>query len=159
MKVYLASFFDTRTRIRPYADQIWHKGHEVVSSWLNETAKPELMTKEEFWKKLAIKDLAEVKQADMIIVDTLDVTPRGGREVEYGFALAHFQTKHAWIVGPVRNVFHELADKRFDSWEECLNAIPTIANNAPNPVVVSPARDLLTPVNTLAFTTTHGDPF
>lgn len=133
MKIYVASFFDTRTRIRPFADQLWHKGHELTSSWLNETAKPEGMSKEVFWRKLAIKDLAEVKQADMIIVDTLDITPRGGREVEYGFALAHFQTKHSYIVGPVRNVFHELADRRFDTWEECLEAIPTIANDAPNP--------------------------
>ena len=144
MDVYIASWFDTRIRLREPADQIWRKGHTVVSSWLNETAKPELMTKQEFWKKLAIKDLAEVKQADLIIVDTLDITPRGGREVEYGFALAHFQTKNAWIVGPIRNVFHELADRRFDSWEEALEAIPSVANDAPNPIV-------LTPVN--------GDPF
>mgnify|MGYP001583314411 CR=1 FL=1 len=135
MNIYVAGFFDTRYRLRPYADQMWHKGHSVVSSWLNETQKPDLMSKEIFWKKLAIKDLAEIKQADMIIVDTLDITPRGGREVEYGFALAHFQTKHCWIVGPVRNVFHELADKRFDNWDDCLIDIPNVTNNPVNPIV------------------------
>lgn len=153
MKIYVASFFDTRTRIRPYADQLWHKGHELTSSWLNETAKPDGMSKEVFWKKLAIKDLAEVKQADMIIVDTIDVTPRGGREVEYGFALAHFQTKHAWIVGPVRNVFHELADQRYDNWDDLLSAIPSVANDAPNPIVVASTDAVLTGVNQ------NGDPF
>ncbi len=135
--MYIASWFDTRVRLRPVADSLWHKGHEVVSSWINETAKPEGMTQQEFWKKLAIKDLAEVKQADMIIVDTLDITPRGGREVEYGFALAHFQTKMCWIVGPVRNVFHELADRRFDNWDDALAAIPNVRNDPPNPVVLA----------------------
>lgn len=133
MKIYIASFFDTRQRIRPFADQLWTKGHEVVSSWLNETAKPDGMSKQEFWRKLAIKDLAEVKQADCIILDTLDITPRGGREVEFGFALAHFQTKSIWLVGPVRNVFHELVDRRFDTWEQLILDVPTITHDLPNP--------------------------
>lgn len=126
MKVYIASFFDTRLRIRPYADVLWHKGYEVVSTWLNEVAKPEAMTTEEFWRKLAIKDLAEIKSADILILDTLDVTPRGGREVEYGFALAAFQGKLVYIVGPVRNVFHTLADRRFASWDKLVEELPEV---------------------------------
>ena len=141
MKLYIASFFDTRQRLRPYAEQLWHKGHEIVSSWLNETAKPAHMSKDEFWKKLAIKDLAEIKQADLLIIDTVDITPRGGREVELGFALAHFQTKSTWLVGPVRNVFHELVDRRFDSWEDVVEALPDIAEK---PTSSSPATEIPT---------------
>lgn len=133
IKVYCASFFDTRERIRKEAEKLWGKGHEVVSSWLNEVSRPEHMSTKEFWKKLAMKDLAEIKQADLLIIDTFDVTPRGGREVEYGFALAHFQGKSTWLVGPVRNVFHELADRQYDSWETLMRDIPDINKKAENP--------------------------
>jgi len=104
-------------------------GHEVVSTWLDEVAKPAGMTQETFWRKLAVKDLAEVKACDLLIADTMDVTPRGGREVEFGFALGGHQSKHVFIVGPVRNVFHTLADIRFESWDECLNYVDTKLNN------------------------------
>lgn len=122
MKIYIASFFDTRERLRPIRDRLWKLGHEVVSSWIDEAPRVEGMTEDEFFRKTAIKDLAEVKQADLLIVDTLDVSPRGGggREVEYGFALGHFQTKLTYHVGPIRNIFHWLADKHFDTWEDCL---------------------------------------
>lgn len=127
MKIYIASFFDTRERLRPYRDQLWKLGNEVVSTWLDETAKPEGMTHDEFWRKLAMKDVAEVKSADLLIVDTIDQTPRGGREVELGVALGAFQQKLVYIVGPVRNVFHELADRRFENWEACIQRIAEIS--------------------------------
>lgn len=126
MRIYVASFFDTRARLRPHADTLWHRGYEVVSSWLNEITKPSHMTTEEFWRKLARKDLAEIQSADLVIVDTLDVTPRGGREVEMGYALARHQATSVWLVGPVRNVFHELADRRFENWVQVLKALPAI---------------------------------
>jgi len=138
MKVYIASFFDTRNRIRPYADELWKRGHEVVSTWLNETSRPEGMTTDEFWKKLAIKDLAEINAADLLILDTIDVTPRGGREVELGFALGRFQGKSIYMVGPVRNVFHMLVDRRYDSYEALLADIPNITKANENPAPMSP---------------------
>jgi hypothetical protein len=63
----------------------------------------------------------DVKRADCLISFTEDLTvpntSRGGRHVEFGLALA--LAKLCYIVGPVENVFHELADKRFMTWEEC----------------------------------------
>ena len=138
MKIYIASFFDTRSRIRPYADKLWAKGHEVVSTWLNEVARAEGMTTEEFWKKLAVKDLAEVNAADLLILDTTDVTPRGGREVELGFALGRFQSKSVYMVGPVRNIFHTLVDRRFDSWDGLVAALPDVTKPSDNPKPMSP---------------------
>lgn len=128
MKIYIASFFDTRKRIRPYADTLWAKGHEIVSTWLNEVSKPEMMATEIFRKKLAMKDIAEVNDADLVILDTLDITPRGGREVEFGFALGRFQSKIIYRVGPVRNIFHTLCDNSFDNWDELLDKIPSNIN-------------------------------
>ena len=129
MKIYMAGFFDTRERMRPLRDQIWKLGHEVVSTWLDEVKYPETMDREIFFKKLALRDLAEIRSADLIIMDTIDETPRGGREVELGFALGRFQSIEIWIVGPLRNVFHRLADLHFVNWDECLewlNPTPTI---------------------------------
>jgi len=121
MKIYVASFFETKKRLQEPKNALWEMGYNITSSWLNEIPKADFIpTKEIFWKKLAMKDLAELNAADAIILDTIDVNPRGGREVEFGFALGCWQTKLVCIVGPYRNVFHTLADKQFDSWEDCL---------------------------------------
>lgn len=119
-RIYIASFFDTRTRLRPVRDELWKMGYEVTSTWLDETAKPAGMSTQEFFKKLAVKDIAEIQKADILAIDTFDITPRGGREVEYGIALGQFQSKLLYVIGPKRNIFHELADQWFDSWEGCL---------------------------------------
>ena len=138
MKVYYAGFFDSQKRIRAEADKMWLKGHEVCSTWLYETSRPEGMTTDEFWKKLAIKDLAEINAADLLVLDTIDVTPRGGREVELGFALGRFQGKSIYMVGPVRNVFHTLVDRKFDSYEDLMKDIPDITKPSENPAPMSP---------------------
>jgi hypothetical protein len=119
-KIYIASFFNTRARIRSMRDELWKLGYEITSSWLDETPKPQGMDLHDFFRKLAIKDIAEIQRADILIIDTIDVTPRGGREVEFGIALGQFQNKWLFLVGPKRNVFHELVDQAFDDWEACL---------------------------------------
>jgi hypothetical protein len=93
------------------------------------------MTTEEFWKKLAIKDLAEINAADLLILDTQDVTPRGGREVELGFALGRFQSKNIYLVGPIRNVFHTLVDRWFDDWDNLLSSLPSVDKQPENPIL------------------------
>ena len=84
------------------------------------------MDEETFFRKLALRDLAEIRSADLIIVDTFDVTERGGREVEFGFALGRFQGIETWIVGPMRNVFHRLADLVFDDWAQALEFLTPV---------------------------------
>ena len=140
MRVYFAGFFDSQKRIKAEADKMWEKGHEVCSTWLYETSRPEGMTTDEFWKKLAIKDLAEINAADLLILDTIDVTPRGGREVELGFALGRFQGKSIYMVGPVRNVFHTLVDRKFDSYEDLMKDIPDITKPSENPKPMNPQQ-------------------
>lgn len=124
-KIYIASFFNTRQRLRPIRDELWKLGYEITSTWLDETAKPHGMKLHEFFRKLAIKDIAEIYRADILIIDTIDVTPRGGREVEFGVALGSFQNKLLYLVGPTRNVFHELVDQAFVDWDECLHFMKT----------------------------------
>jgi hypothetical protein len=121
MKVYIAGQFESRKRLRPYADKMWDLGHEVVSSWLNEVQKPEHMSHAEFMKKLAIKDIAEIQAADLLVLDTIKMSTRGGASTEFGLALHAFQAKLVWIVGPQRSVFHYLADKTFKNWAQALS--------------------------------------
>ena len=120
MKVYLAAKFERRHEIRPIRDALWKMGHEVVSTWFDEVARMEDMPIDTFYKKLALKDIAQIESADLFILDTEVPSERGGKEVEYGYAIGQFQRIMVWIVGPARNVFHQLADRRFNTWTECL---------------------------------------
>lgn len=74
---------------------------------------PEGMSTDVFFRKLAVKDLAEIRSADVFVLFTDDVSERGGKEVEFGFALGRFQGVLIYIVGPKRNVFHQLCDTQF----------------------------------------------
>ncbi len=122
-RVYIAAQFESRLRIRPQADKLWNMGYEIVSSWLNECARPPGMTHPEFMRKLAMKDLAEIQSADLLIQDTFKMSTRGGAATEWGIALRSYQSKLLWVVGPVRSVFHYLADQHFESWDACLKTL------------------------------------
>ena len=118
MKIYISAGFNERERLRAHRDVLWSLGHDVVSSWLDECKQPEGMTHETFYKKLAVKDVAEVFSADLVIVDFIGPTTSGGRDVEYGVALGRHQRTQLWIVGHPerRSPFHELADAEFADW-------------------------------------------
>jgi hypothetical protein len=125
-RIYIAAQFESRLRIRPYAHKIWAMGYDVVSSWLNETSRPPGMSNPEFMRKLAMKDIAEIQSADLLIQDTFKMSSRGGAATEFGIALRAYQSKLLWVVGPVRSVFHYLNDRQFDSWAACLKALKGI---------------------------------
>ncbi len=110
MRIYLACKFEHRAKLRPVKDELWRLGFEVVSSWIDEVKRPEGMSLDIFHKKLAMKDIAEIKSADLFVLDTEVPSERGGKEVEMGLALGAFQSKLVYIVGPLSNVFHQLRD-------------------------------------------------
>lgn len=67
---------------------------------------------------IAARDVAGIERVDALIVDTRDRSLRGGREVEYGIALAlGIPTVR---VGPARNVFHHLASFQCAGFVEAL---------------------------------------
>lgn len=123
MKIYIAGCFEERLRLRDVADQVWQEGHGITSTWLDEVTKPAAMTQDEFFKKLAIKDLCEISAADLLILDTIVMSTRGGASNEFGFALGAHQSKLVWVVGPKRSVFHELADRHFETWDDCIKVL------------------------------------
>jgi nucleoside 2-deoxyribosyltransferase len=99
-------------------------GHEVVSTWLDEVAKPESMTQDQFYKKLAMKDIAELTSADMVIVDIGDKSTSGGRDTELGLALGSFAKKQVYLVGTPFSVFHQLVDRIYYTWDDLLAEFP-----------------------------------
>lgn len=125
MKIYIAAKFERRETLRPIRDKLWEAGHEIIGSWLDEVKRPEGMDTSTFFKKLAIKDLAEIRAADLLILDT---TPSDhgviqGANVEYGFALGQHQSKQVWVIGETTCVFHHIADRHFKSWDECVEVL------------------------------------
>jgi hypothetical protein len=118
MKIYLAGTFTDQAALREPANHIWQLGHEIVGTWLNETAKNGVLTDTEHKRKLAMKDLAEVMMADLIILDNRQSS--GGKNCEWGIGLACFHHKLLWLVGEPTNVFHYLADSQFPTWDACL---------------------------------------
>lgn len=118
LKVYIAGHYDDKNRLRDQAARVAGTGSEVLSSWLKETY-PATAAKgglsEGQYLFFAERDLKEVAEADLIVVDTFGESNRGGREVEFGFGLA--LGKRAFVVGPKRNVFHRLVP-HFDTWDD-----------------------------------------
>jgi nucleoside 2-deoxyribosyltransferase len=121
MKIYLASRFSDRPLLREHAAELWQMGHSVTSRWLHETARPAHMTEDEHAVKTALVDIVDLHAADLMIRFLHDASRTGGADTEVGLALA--AGKLLWIVGPYRNIFHRLADRRFDTWEEARDAL------------------------------------
>jgi hypothetical protein len=130
LRIYIAGWFGAKDRLRLVRDRIHALGvGEVVSTWLDEeTAAPEAVginyvvgATPEQCREYAIRDMGEVRYSDLLILDTSDVNPRGGREVEYGLALANGLA--VWIVGPRRNVFHYVAQRHFATWDEAIELL------------------------------------
>lgn len=130
MRIYVAGTFGDQKALRQEAAALWDLGHEITGSWLQEVKRPEGMDEEVFKAKLAIKDIAEVSRADLLILDNRQSS--GGKNVEWGLALGQFQHKMLWLVGEPTNVFHHLADQRFDNWEECLDYMGVMYGSSPD---------------------------
>ncbi len=122
MRIYIAGRFEDQLRLRPFRDILWSMGHEVVSSWLDEIAHLSHMSDAVFRRKLAIKDLGEVRAADLLILDLLG-EKSSGKNIEFGAAVASVTPKLVYIVGNLTSTFHTLADNHFKDWNLCLNFI------------------------------------
>lgn len=126
MRIYIAGRFEAQKRLRTARHELQNLGQEVVSSWLDEApGMPPV--------KAERRDLEDLYKSHLIILDTFDEDDRGGREVEWGVALGlrcyggfgdggDF-LPYLWLVGPKRNIFHELADRHFSTWQDCYDFI------------------------------------
>jgi hypothetical protein len=125
MRVYVSGTFTAQARLRPHADALRKLGHEVVSTWLYEAAKPVTLNAEEWNNALAEKDIAEVFTADCIVLDLDGESTTGGRYTEWGVACYPGSLRRRYIVGGVAQVrkdgvFLSKAHRRFDTWADLL---------------------------------------
>jgi nucleoside 2-deoxyribosyltransferase len=134
MRVYLAARYSRREELAGYRERLQAAGHEVTSRWLNgdhqvsdaglnlgDDPEADQFTKAER-ERFALEDMADVIAADMLIAFTeppRSTASRGGRHVEFGFALA--QGMLIAVVGPRENVFHCLPGvMQFDTFDAFL---------------------------------------
>jgi hypothetical protein len=120
--VYVAGKFSAKDRLRAMTERLRGAGYTITSSWVHAptSADYRMGTDPVLEAREADRDRREVLISDILIVDTLDESVTGGREVEVGLALGKGLT--VYVVGPVRNVFHRLADQAFGSWDELVEA-------------------------------------
>jgi len=122
LRIYLASNHQSQDRLKIVKEMLLERGHTVCSNWLTEgTAQAMEVLTEDQRQLFSYRDLGEILSADLLILDTREQSVSGGREVEYGAALA--LGKLVWRVGPARNVFHSIPRRSFDSWSEALEAL------------------------------------
>jgi nucleoside 2-deoxyribosyltransferase len=128
MRIYLAGRYSRRNELRDYADTLRRHGHTVTSRWLDED-KPldgALTDQTDEWlAQTAAYDLYYIDSADVLLFfseDPLVGIPRGGRHVEFGYALG--RGKWINVIGPMENVFHYYKGmiKHYDSFESFLAA-------------------------------------
>ena len=124
MRVYIAGKWEAKARLVGIASKLEALGHTVTSRWLKndvavETGAWALMTGNEA-SGIAQQDLLDIDAADALILDTIDESNTGGREVEYGFALG--RGKIVMVIGPKRNGFHHLFEG-FQGWDEFLTKL------------------------------------
>ena len=121
--IYIAGRYSRRDEFRFVAKRLRDAGHHVTSGWLYETEP--LNSKmgdhsEDFYKETARIDLADIDRSEVVLFfseDPLVGTPRGGRHVEFGYAISKF--KFIAVVGPKENIFHYCSTvAHFDNVED-----------------------------------------
>lgn len=120
--VYLSARFERRAELNGYRVDLEAAGVAVTSRWLTEPT-PELT--DEVWRKLATKDVEDIRRAEGLVLFTEPGTPGGGgRHVEFGVALG--LQKRMIIVGEPENLFHRLeAIEVVPGWEGAFKLLTT----------------------------------
>lgn len=112
MRVYLAARYSRKNEIKSLIPVFGAHGISVGSRWLHETSPPDVKLSDvspEFLRDTAEVDLEDIETCDTLVFfaeDPLIGTPRGGRHVEFGFALG--KGKRIAVIGGPENVFHYL---------------------------------------------------
>ena len=139
LSVYLAGMFSTIKIRKAQAAELRAVGIEVTSRWIDETVPHNAETKdvpEKYLKETAIADIEDIDDADIflafvptaeeLIAATVTASSRGGRHVEFGYALG--TGKPIFVVGHKENVFHyypylAFGQSHFETFREALVAI------------------------------------
>lgn len=146
MKVYIASNFADKDRVKERGEELKALGIECTSRWASESAPHNCKITDkpaQYMRETAVFDIEDILQSDVVVLTVptpeqlMNLTPhqmsRGGRTFEsglqYGLMLAAFANRRMLIVmGPKENAFHFLdgADEakhypaviNLQTWEE-----------------------------------------
>lgn len=124
MNIYIAGKVTARQRLRVEREIVRALGHICHSTWIDVAADypPDYATNDTgVPSSEAMRDLQEITGAHLLIIDTFDESTTGGREFEAGYA--HARGIPFWRVGPRRQVFHDLAEQRFATWNDVTAAL------------------------------------
>lgn len=112
MLVYLAARYSRRTEIKAFVPLLAENHIKVRSRWLDETLPPEHELSQvtpQSSRNSASDDIEDIEACDTLVLFSEDPTigvPRGGRHVEFGYALA--KGKRIVVIGGQENIFHYL---------------------------------------------------
>lgn len=120
-RIYLASFYDDRFRLRTMREVLEKRGFEVTSRWI-ERDEPRGTGEHR-----ARKNLDDIKRADALVFFSEPLVHgqgQGGRHVELGIALG--TRMPIFLVGEPENAFHELSEvTRVPDLEALIEALET----------------------------------
>lgn len=122
-RLYLASTFEDRKRIREYRDQLADLNIEVTSRWIEHDDSVTANDPNENLHDNALLDLADVRRADALVLFNDIDGGRGGRWVEMGFALNLLMP--IYIIGKGTNAFCHM---------DCVFIRPTWEDFLQNPI-------------------------
>jgi len=135
--LYLAARYQLKEDIAEHAAELQSMGYRVTSTWMSEPHDGNISMKdvdEETLAEYAARDLLEIDEADLFVFFSEDPetpTKRGGRHVEFGYALA--KGKEIVAIGPRENIFHYLeAIARFHSWRQFTEELYDCEFNVPS---------------------------
>jgi len=128
MKIYIAARFSRRPECNDLAHKLQALGHTITSRW----AKPDSdhvsptglsqQAADSERRRFATEDVEDMEAAEAMVslMETPRNNSRGGRHVEFGFALARGQK--LFIIGPRETVFHHLPQvQHFETVDEFLH--------------------------------------
>lgn len=132
LKVYLAARYSRREEMLRCRYQLESSGKITVTSrWINgdHQAENDQLHHGSDATRFAAEDLKDLEAAHVVVNFTEEprgTSSRGGRHVEFGFALAN--RKRLIVVGPRENVFHCLGQVTvFPNWMAALSSILDMA--------------------------------
>lgn len=107
MRIYLASGFSWRYRLRELSGKLQLKNHEITSSWIWIDERPERTHPfwDEFAKAIAASNLIDLHRSNCLVIDARGIRTdgNGGAWSELGFALA--KDWPIYLLGPKTNTF------------------------------------------------------
>ena len=120
MKIYVAASFNSVTRIQDEVEELEERGHTITGVWFQGNDPLERIWDGNFGGRIAevmsLRDLNGIDRADLMIIDTLDPSSSGGRNVELGYAIA--KNKRLVLIGEPTTIFFALVREAYPNWKE-----------------------------------------